>query len=341
MILPNAGRHVEAREKPWIFRSVRRHPRPSSWLSSAMVLLAVLPQLNLLGFGAVPVLQALVPLFCLAAAGVAAIMALRRRWLAMLVLIIGALLAILPSLVPVTATPTASSAAPLTVFSINVEFSRAEAAALEKSIMESDADVVVLVEVGEPLIKEMLSRGLRGQLPYRSPTVTSAGDAGTAILSRYPLVPEGHIPVANGIVAFDQPSVVIDHPDFGLIRVAGVHPYAPVVDGAVKWRGILRSLDSWQAQHHDIPLIMAGDFNATRAHPAFRELARSFNDAAAAAGPLPIPTWPASMPVPALLAIDHILARGLVATGWQRIWIPGTDHYGIVATVTSPERVNH
>ena len=306
-----------------------------------MVLLAVLPQLNLLGFGVVPVLQALVPLFCLAAAGVAAIMLLRRRWLAALVLIIGALLAIAPSLVPVVATPTASSDAPLTVFSINVEFSRADAAALEKGIMDSRADVVVLVEVGEPLIKDLLARGLRERLPYRSPTVSSGGDAGTAILSRYPLVPEGRIPVADGIVAFDQPSVVIDHPDFGSIRVAGVHPYAPIVDGAVKWRGILRSLDSWQSRHHDIPMIMAGDFNATRAHPAFRELASSFNDVAAAAGPLPVPTWPASMPVPALLAIDHVLVKGLVAVGWQRIRIPGTDHYGIVGTVTSPASVNH
>lgn len=311
------------------------------WLASAMLLLALLPQLNMLGFGAVPVLQAMVPLFCLVTAVAAATMALRRRWLATLLLILGALLAVVPTLVPVVTAAKASSAVPLTVFSVNVEYSRADAAALANSIKAFHSDVVVLIEVEEPLISDILSRGLREQLPYRTPTVTSTGDAGTAILSRYQLVPEGHIPVADGIVAFDQPSVVINHPGFGSIRVAGVHPYAPIVEGGGKWRQILRSLDSWQAQHHDIPLIMAGDFNATRAHPAFRELASSFDDAAAAAGILPFPTWPATLPAPALLAIDHILARGLVATGWQRVWVPGTDHYGVVATLTSLKSVNY
>ena len=100
---------------------------------------------------------------------------------------------------------------------------------------------------------------------------------------------------------------------------------------------ILQSLDAWQASRDGIPLVMAGDFNSTRAHPAFRELARSFDDAGATAGLLPVPTWPASFPGPAVLAIDHILVRGLAPTGWQRVLIPGTDHYGIVTTLTSVE----
>lgn len=316
---------------------MRRYGWSSLWLAVAMVLLAVLPRLDMLGFGAVPVLQALVPLFCLVAAVAAAVMALRRRWLATLLLVIGVLLAIVPTLVPVVSASKASSAAPLTIFSINVEFSRADAAALAENIKAFHADVVVLIEVEEPLISDVLSRGLREQLPYRTPTLTSSGDGGTAILSRYPLAPEGNIPVADGIAAFDQPSAVIDHPGFGFLRVAGVHPYAPIVAGGGTWKQILRSLDSWQAQHREIPLIMAGDFNSTSAHPAFRDLASSFEDTAAAAGMLPVPTWPATLPGPAFLAIDHILARGLVATGWQRVWIPGTDHYGVVATVTSPE----
>ena len=331
---------MEAKGSRLFFQELHRYKASLVLLASTMILLAVLPRLDMLGFGAIPVVQALVPLFCLLAALAAAIMVLRRRWFASLVLLIGALLAIAPILVPLVSTAKASSAAELTVLSINVEFSRADATALATSIEEFHADVVVLIEVEEPLISDVLSHGLREQLPYRTPTLTSSGDGGTTILSRYPLTFEGMIPVANGIVAFDQPSVLIKHPKLGTIRVAGVHPYAPIVEGGGKWRTILRSLDSWQAQHQKIPLIMAGDFNATRAHPAFRELASSFDDTAAAAGILPIPTWPATLPGPAFLAIDHILARGLVATRWQRIWIPDTDHYGIVATLTGTRAVD-
>ena len=74
---------------------------------------------------------------------------LGRRWLAVLLLLMGALLGIAPSLVPQARR--ASTAAPLTVYSINVEFSRADPAALANSIRAHDADIVVLVEVsGNP-----------------------------------------------------------------------------------------------------------------------------------------------------------------------------------------------
>ncbi len=134
-----------------------------------------------------------------------------------------------------------------------------------------------------------------------------------------------------------SPSAVIEHPRFGTIRVAAVHPHAPVVDGAGKWKSILGSIDAWQSTHTDIPMLLAGDFNASHAHPAFREIAADFTDTSAAAGIFPIPTWPATGRLPAFTAIDHILVRGLAATGWQRVPVPGTDHYGIIATVTGIE----
>lgn len=185
---------------------------------------------------------------------------------------------------------------------------------------------MVLVELGEPLITEVLARDLQDQLSYQSPTISSVGAAGTAILSRPPGVPKSHIPVAKGILAFDQPSVIIKHPRFGPVRVAAVHPYAPIFGGGKMRKEILQSLDACQASRDGIPGVMAGDLNSTRAHPAFRELAQSFDDAGATAG---LPHGPA------VLAIDHILVKGLVPTGWRRVLMPGTDPYGIVTRVTS------
>lgn len=314
-----------------------RNPWLTGCAALAALFLAVIPHLDLLGRGWFPVLQALVPALCLAAAVVALLLALGRKWVPALLLVSGAVLGLLPTLVPVAGIPTASPAAPLTVFSVNVEHSQADVGALADTIKAHRADVVVLVEVDEELISDLLARGVKGILPYRSPTVTPGDTAGTAILSRFPLKPEPRIPVAEGIDAFDQPSAVIEHPRFGPIRVAAVHPYAPVVDGAYKWRSILGSIDAWQSGHTDIPMVLAGDFNASHAHPAFRDLARNFADTSAAAGILPIPTWSATGSLPAFTAIDHILVRGLAPTGWQRVLVPDTDHYGIIATVTGIE----
>lgn len=312
-------------------------PWPASCAGLVALSLVVLPHLNLLGRGWIPVLQALVPALCMAAAFGATIMAYRRHWVPALLLLAGAVLGLLPVLVPVVGMPAASAAAPITVFSVNVEHSQADIGYLADTIKTHRADVVILVEADEALIGNLLAHGVKEILPYRSPTVTPGDTAGTAILSKYPVQPESRIPMVEGIIAFDQPSVVIQHPRFGQIRVAAMHPYAPVVDGAYKWRRILESIDAWQARHTEIPMLLAGDFNASYAHPAFRQLARTFTDTSAAAGILPIPTWSAAAHLPAFTAIDHILTRGLAATSWQRVSIPNTDHYGIIATVTSIE----
>lgn len=328
-----------ATERGKRFRSpapVLRHPRLTLGTALVAVFLAVLPRLDLLGGGWIPVLQALVPVICLGAALVSVFMLLGRRWVPALLLLAGAVLGMLPALV-LGGNPQVSSAVPITVFSVNVEHSQADPGALAETIKVHHVEVVILVEVDEPLIGNLLAHGVKGLLPYRSPTVTPGDTAGTVILSKYPLHQESRIPVVDGLVAFDQPTAIIRHPQLGPIRVAAVHPLAPVVDGAVQWRRTLGSIRVWQALHTEVPLVLAGDFNASYAHPAFRELARDLTDTATAAGIVPLPTWPANGRIPAFTAIDHVLTRGLSATSWQRVSIPNTDHYGILATVTGVE----
>ena len=318
-----------------------QHPKQSIGAAMGLTFLALLPRVDLLGQGAIPVLQALSPVFCLAAVIVATAMALGGRWFPAILLLSGSLLCMAPSLVPLSEVPTASSESPMQVFSINVEHSRADIGALAEVIEEHHVEVAVLVEVDERFIRNLLSSGVKQLLPYRSQAVTPGDTAGTVILSKYPMNREIRIPMADDIVTFDHPSAVIDHPRYGMVRVAAVHPHAPVVDRAHKWKSILESIDAWQATQTGMPLVMAGDFNASRAHPAFRELSSTFVDTSAASGIFPTPTWPAAGSVPAFVAIDHVLVRGLTAAGWQRIAIPGTDHYGIIAAVTSVEVENH
>ena len=61
------------------------------------------------------------------------------------------------------------------------------------------------------------------------------------------------------------------------------------------------------------------------------QLAAGLATAAQAAGPVPWPTWPQEKPVPAFTAIDHVLARGAVPTGWDSAYIEGSDHRAVIA----------
>lgn len=80
-----------------------------------------------------------------------------------------------------------------------------------------------------------------------------------------------------------------------------------------------------------MPLVLAGDLNATDAHLQIRGLAAGLADASPMLGPWPAGTWPANSAFPAFAGIDHVWVRGLAVVDAQRITVPGTEHHGIVA----------
>jgi endonuclease/exonuclease/phosphatase (EEP) superfamily protein YafD len=86
---------------------------------------------------------------------------------------------------------------------------------------------------------------------------------------------------------------------------------------------------------------MAGDFNATAAHPAFRRFGDvGLRDAHREVGAGPVTTWPRfAFPGLAQLDgwfhIDHVLARGLAATDAGVVRIPGSDHDAVWAELAS------
>lgn len=67
----------------------------------------------------------------------------------------------------------------------------------------------------------------------------------------------------------DSPVAVIAHPRPGNIRVAGIHP-APPTHAPSSWAGTLHSLQAWNGERSGMPLVLAGEFNATDAHPEIR-----------------------------------------------------------------------
>ncbi|WP_313822730.1 endonuclease/exonuclease/phosphatase family protein [Citricoccus sp.] len=302
-------------------------------------------------------------------AGLSALLVLVfRQWWAAGVLAAGAVMGLLPTLVPLeplgagvgagVERGTEAEAGALTVLSLNAEYAGVDADALAAAVGAGGAggtrdahgssgvggvDVLVLVEADEDLVTALQERGALDGLPYRTETIPEEPQGGTAggavILSAHPLRSEGVLPRFATHRHFEQPVAVVEHPQLGDVRVVGLHPVPPIGDDFVpSWDDTLRGLDGWQAAHADLPLILAGDFNASLAHPQFRGLADGFTSAAAAAGPLPGPTWPVGTWVPPFTAIDHVLLRGLVPLDYERLDFPGTDHRGILTTVAA-ERV--
>ncbi len=285
-----------------------------------------LPHLDVLVGGLVPAAQALVPLGAVGLVVLAVVPLIFRAWAAAAILVVGAVLAGLPTLTPLRADAGCVAGTPVTVVAFNAKFAGADPGLLAERIDEAAADIVVLVETDEAHIAAVLrERGLAEALPHRTRETSEGGVNGSVILSAFPLSDEEDI---EGSV-FDQVTAVAALPDGEEFRVAAVHPPPPIGQPA-DWRAGLRALEQWIRETPDERLIVAGDLNASYAHPAFRHLASTLRTAAEAAGPVPWPTWPEERPVPAFTAIDHVLARGAVPTAWDSFAVPGSDHRGVV-----------
>jgi endonuclease/exonuclease/phosphatase family metal-dependent hydrolase len=103
--------------------------------------------------------------------------------------------------------------------------------------------------------------------------------------------------------------------------------------GPARWRKELGDLPAPASK----PRILAGDFNATLDHVAFRDvLSRGYNDAAVQVGNGLASTW--GLPG-AWCALDHVLVdRESAVLGHSVHIVPGSDHRAVYAEVQLPER---
>jgi endonuclease/exonuclease/phosphatase (EEP) superfamily protein YafD len=83
--------------------------------------------------------------------------------------------------------------------------------------------------------------------------------------------------------------------------------------------------------------VVAGDFNATLDHAAFRDVLRlGYADSAAQTGNGLIPTW-GPPDRAALLTLDHVLAdRACAVLGYSVQAVPGSDHRAVFAEIQLP-----
>lgn len=305
---------------------------------TALIPLMILPHLPAGESRIIAVLQAVLPLLCLTGIALALLMLLRgKRSLALLLGI-----TVIGSLVPgylsqqnlgLQRTSSVSKACDtekaVSVLSLNAGRGSASIAQLGSVIQKEAPDVLVLVEANESMISKLRQNVSGWDYLNRTERIVHGGSIDSVILSRLPLRQEANAVAQSEHVLFDLPVAVIDDPTRGSIRLVAVHPMPPTHSPRM-WAHTLERLALWHETQRDMPLIMAGDFNATHAHPEFRALSQGFSDVSPRMGPLSLPSWPADASLPAFAAIDHVLVRELNAVKSEQFSVTGTDHHGIL-----------
>jgi endonuclease/exonuclease/phosphatase family metal-dependent hydrolase len=213
---------------------------------------------------------------------------------------------------------------------LNLFVGRADPETVVRLVREQKIDVLAVPELTRQGDEALTDAGLEELLPNRVYDTDSTG-SGTAVLSRFPL--RQLVLMKESTLA--QPSMVVDLPgDDDDVELTAVHIQPGVRTGtAGTWRTELAELPRTSERIR----ILAGDFNASFDHTAFRTVVdRGYADAAESTGngmEATWSTWPFGPPV----TIDHILADDRCAFGsYAAFDVPGTDHKALVSEIILP-----
>lgn len=285
------------------------------------------------GVTPVPQLLAFLP-WLLVPTALALLLALTARWWPGVVwaVVLSGLLAWFIEPYGKTDEPPGPPVAELRILTSNVEFGRGTPALLP--LIGRERPDLVFVEECEQTCRDRLDKRLTSTYPYRS-SVKASGSAGSVILSRHPLTPTAGVPGTMGMPG------ATTRLGGRTIRLQLAHPMPPLPRQVPLWhRELSRLRDYAAATAPRSPTILAGDFNATQDHAAFRRiLDTGLRDAARLAESDRTPSWP-SRTAPAIGAqIDHVLvSRDFAAHEARFLKVAGTDHRALLVDVTLHER---
>lgn len=219
----------------------------------------------------------------------------------------------------------------LRVLSNNLLVGRANPDAIVDRVRAADPDVLFLQELTAGAETRLKQAGLEDLLPYTLIEHIDGGSRGSGIYSRFPLS-EGQ-PHPETFAA--QPTAVLELPDGDEVELICVHVRAPALrrDGSAPWRCELGMLPPPGKR----PRVIAGDFNASVDHAAFRRMLRlGYADAAVQTGTGLVRTWGPTHKQP-WLTIDHVLVSPGCAVRACAVYdIAGSDHRAVYAEIGLP-----
>lgn len=213
-----------------------------------------------------------------------------------------------------------------TLYFANLFVGNDDVGAIARSVREADADIVVLIEIGDgsrPGVDQVLAA-----YPHRVTTPRFAGGAGPStmlIASRWPLT-QRPIELMHmfGVAAeVATPS--------GPVTVAGVHLTRPW-PYQYQWAQIIQTqqLLEWR-DSIDGPLVIAGDFNSVSSARIGRMIRAEGGLVAAPGWP---GTWPTFLPSWSGITIDQVYRTPDLALTDRRIARDtGSDHRPVVVSL--------
>jgi endonuclease/exonuclease/phosphatase (EEP) superfamily protein YafD len=279
-------------------------------------------------------LNALTPFLYLPAWPVAVAAGLARRWamFATALVVVAAHVAfVAPELAARTPLPAvAQDIRAVRLFSANVYARNTQAGGIAQEIIDSRPDVVFLQEATPAIVETIDAAGALAEMPHR--IAVRRGDRSAGLLAaRWPLLDQDVVEV-DGRPMLLRATV---HTEGGPLRLYAVHVAAPL---GTRWKAASRELRriTELARAERLPVLMAGDFNTTWGHRAFRRLLDAgFTDAAAAGGRPFQMTWPRDRRlIPPFTRIDHVLTTpGLAVVALHPGEGQGSDHRPLIADV--------
>lgn len=320
--------------------------RLDAWCTGLTVLGGTLAALSLVdGGNLIAQIQAGAPVLAMLGLVLTGALLLRRRWIRAGVALVSSLVLLVPA-ITLPGDPPAPGGDTLSVLAFNTYVGQGDPDALMAEVRAREVDVLVLPEMTAAYWQSLVDRGIRDLLPHA--TGRTGGGRGMVVATREEstcvalptgmtcgevVIDESSEPyVLNraGDPTFDQ--VVVRLPDGTLVK--GVHLWSPRLSPGVRWREQQAEMARWIAdQQGEELLVLAGDFNAGRSHPAFREYSAGFDDSPRGAFPW-TRTWPKWGPIGPLTQIDHVLARGRRAAESTTLRIPGSDHDAVWSLLT-------
>jgi endonuclease/exonuclease/phosphatase family metal-dependent hydrolase len=226
----------------------------------------------------------------------------------------------------------AASGPLLRVLTVNLWHGRGDAEAVVALVREASADVLFVQELTADAVTRLEQARLEDLMPHTRLELRR-GSGGSGIYSRFPLSEGPRVAPVRAA----QPTALLELPGGEAVELVCVHPSAPALrrGGAVRWRAELAVLPP----PGGLPRVLAGDFNATIDHAAFRDVLRlGYADAARQAGKALTPTW-GPPGKGAVLALDHVLVdRNCAVLACSVHAIPGSDHRAVYAAIQLPER---
>jgi endonuclease/exonuclease/phosphatase (EEP) superfamily protein YafD len=227
----------------------------------------------------------------------------------------------------------------LTVMAVNLSFGKADPDHVAEAVRARSVDVLVATEITPEAEVALDESGLDEWFNERAGESRPDSFTGTMVYSRFPLTEVTGADPVDAHTPSVQPEVVVDVSGTP-VRLKAVHVMAPLAGETERWRAGLGALATWRdRQSGDQPTVLAGDFNASQGHPAFRALADGQDDAHRVAGMGWVRTWPfVDHRVPPYVQIDHLLSRDLTVVEAGQVAIHGTDHGIIWAVYSLPTR---